>query len=74
MINNEEIYTDLRAATQDLRILTARLERGEGTAGLLFKDERLYHNINTLSAEMVKLLYDFRQNPKKYLTVKFEIF
>lgn len=27
-----------------------------------------------LSREGVKLICDFRQNPKKYLTVKFELF
>ena len=31
-------------------------------------------NVNQLSAEGVKMLYDFRQNPKKYLTIKFELF
>jgi len=23
---------------------------------------------------LIKMLYDFRQNPKKYLTIKFELF
>jgi hypothetical protein len=27
-----------------------------------------------MSAEVTKLLYDFRQNPKKYLSVKVTIF
>jgi len=34
----------------------------------------LYSNVNQLSSESVKLIYDFRQNPKKYLTIKFELF
>src|SRR5262249_6641436 len=33
-----------------------------------------YNSINDVSAEMVKLLYDFRQAPKKYLTVKVSLF
>jgi len=50
------------------------VEQGKGTLGKLAKDPELYQNMNQLSAEMVKLLYDFRQNPKKFLTIKFEIF
>ena len=41
---------------------------------MILKDDRLYNNINNVSAEITKLLYDFRQNPKKYLSVKVSIF
>ena len=54
--------------------ITASLERGEGTAGKLLKDETLYNNVNQISSEGTKLVYDFRQNPKKYLTIKFQLF
>jgi hypothetical protein len=40
----------------------------------LLTDESLYNNVNNFSSEGVKLLYDFRQNPKKYLTIKFQLF
>ena len=50
------------------------VEAGKGTLGRLAKDEQLYNNINELSAEIVKLIYDFRQNPKKFLTIRFTIF
>jgi phospholipid/cholesterol/gamma-HCH transport system substrate-binding protein len=50
------------------------IEEGKGTLGRLAKDEQLYENLNEVSSEVVKLLYDFRQNPKKFLTIKFELF
>ena len=74
LINDEKLYADARDAIETFRLISARLERGEGTAGLLLKDERLYNNVNNVSAEVTKLLYDFRQNPKKYLSIKVALF
>jgi len=80
-IKDEQIYNDTRAAIARFNTTTERIDnvvsaaqRGEGTLGKLMTDEALYSNINQLSSESVKLLYDFRQNPKKYLTIKFELF
>ncbi len=74
LVNDEKLYADARDTVTTLKGIAARLEKGEGTAGLLLKDEKLYNNINTLSGEVTKLIYDFRQNPKKYLSVKVTIF
>ena len=81
LIRDEQIYNDARAAiarfnTTAERIdnLVAAAQRGEGTVGRLLNDESLYTNVNQLSSEGVKMLYDFRQNPRKYLTIKFELF
>lgn len=74
LIKDEQLYADARVTIEKLKGIADRLEKGEGTAGLLLKDERLYNNVNTLSTEVTKLIYDFRQNPKKYLSVKVTIF
>ncbi len=74
LVNDDKLYADVRETAELLKTITTRLEKGEGTAGRLLKDEALYNNVNTLSAEMTKLIYDFRQNPKKYLSVKVTIF
>jgi phospholipid/cholesterol/gamma-HCH transport system substrate-binding protein len=54
--------------------MVAAAQRGEGTVGKLLTDDALYSNVNQFSSEGVKLIYDFRQNPKKYLTIKFQLF
>jgi phospholipid/cholesterol/gamma-HCH transport system substrate-binding protein len=81
LIRDEQIYNDARAAiarfnttAERIDLMVAAAQRGEGTVGKLLNDDSLYTNVNQLSAEGVKMLYDFRQNPKKYLTIKFELF
>ena len=81
LIKDEQIYNDAEAAiarfnttAERIDTMVAAAQRGEGTVGKLLTDEALYSNVNQLSSEGVKLIYDFRQNPKKYLTIKFELF
>ena len=81
LLTDEAIYNDARSAiarvntaAERLDSVVAGVQRGEGTVGKLFTDDQLYSNFNQLSAESVKLIYDFRQNPRKYLTIKFELF
>ena len=81
LLRDEQIYNDARAAiarfnttAERIDSVVAAAQRGEGTVGKLLQDETLYTNVNQLSSEGVKMLYDFRQNPRKYLTIKFELF
>ncbi len=71
---DDELYRELNTALQKLSVFVNDIEEGKGTLGRLAKDEQLYENVNEFSAEVVKLIYDFRQNPKKFLTIKFELF
>jgi phospholipid/cholesterol/gamma-HCH transport system substrate-binding protein len=74
LIYDDRLHQDASAAVASLKNITDRIDRGEGTLGKLAKDDQLYNNLNALSSESVKLLYDFRQNPKKYLSIKVSLF
>ncbi|MGB2605793.1 MAG: MCE family protein, partial [Candidatus Sulfotelmatobacter sp.] len=54
--------------------LTSALEAGQGTAGKLLKDETLYNNLNKVTVSLQDFLKAFRENPKKYLSIKLHIF
>lgn len=51
-----------------------QIDKGQGTLGKLYKDPSLYDNLNQSTAEITKLIYDLRQDPKKYLTIRFRLF
>lgn len=87
-LKDEQLYEDAKVAINRVNALTSKFDtligdaqNGKGTFGKLLTDETLYNNlnqtmsnVNQLSSESTKLIYDFRQNPKKYLTIKFELF
>lgn len=65
-INNADL-----ALTQFSGIMT-KVNKGEGSLGLLVNDQKLYDNLNRSAADLDKLLMDLRINPKRY--VHFSIF
>jgi len=87
-LRDEQMYDDAKQTLARFNSTATRLEAiitdvqaGKGSVGKLFSDETLFSNvnqaasnINQLSSEGTKLIYDFRQNPKKYLRIKVSLF
>ncbi len=46
-----------------------KINRGEGTLGMLVNNDTLYNNLSELSRELDLLLKDLQENPKKYVNV-----
>ncbi len=88
LLKDEALYNDARETLVKFNSTAEKLDRligdaqnGKGTIGKLITDETLYNNINQtasnvnqLSSEGTKLIYDFRQNPKKFLRIKLSLF
>ena len=88
LFTDDRLYEDTRAAIDKFNSVSVRLDAilgdaqaGKGTLGKFVTDETLYNNINQtasninqFSSEGTKLLYDFRQNPKKFLRIKLSLF
>jgi len=71
---DEALYNDVRSSMTRVNTLLDSIQNGEGTIGKFIKDPSLFNNANQVAAELEKLMYDFRQNPKKFLTVNLKLF
>jgi phospholipid/cholesterol/gamma-HCH transport system substrate-binding protein len=60
---------NLDAATISLRSVLERMDRGEGTLGLLSNDEALYVSLTTAAQNLNALLADLQANPSKYINI-----
>jgi phospholipid/cholesterol/gamma-HCH transport system substrate-binding protein len=74
LANDDALYSNLREASANIRDASAKLDSNQGTAGKMFTDPALYDNLTGATADLRLLLNDFRQNPKKFLHVKFSMF
>jgi phospholipid/cholesterol/gamma-HCH transport system substrate-binding protein len=66
----ETTGTTLEGLAAKLDTLSGSLLRGEGTAGKVLRDERLYHRADSTLKALKDLIEDVQENPSRYITVK----
>lgn len=54
-------------AVSSLNAILEKVERGEGSLGLLVKDDSLYNNLNEAAEDVNKLIEDIKHRPDRYL-------
>lgn len=74
LTKDQELANKIETTVSKLEAITTALEAGQGTVGRLLKDQTLYDNANHMLVETRGLVKSFRENPKKYLTIKVHIF
>jgi phospholipid/cholesterol/gamma-HCH transport system substrate-binding protein len=74
LLTDEKLYDDFRTGVSNFNSLIDSFQNGQGSAAKFINDPTMYNSFNQAASEIQKLLYDFRQNPKKFLTVNFKLF
>jgi phospholipid/cholesterol/gamma-HCH transport system substrate-binding protein len=65
----EATLTKLQAAVDNLNVTLNKVNKGDGTLGLLMNDPKLYNNLNATTNSLNILLQDVRLHPKRYVNV-----
>ena len=65
----EQTIDRLQKTLDNLNRTIAKVDKGDGTLGLLLNDPKLYANLNSTSNSLNLLLQDLRLHPKRYVNV-----
>lgn len=68
--NMAALSADLRKTNEQLTLVVARLNNGEGTAGKLLTDTLLYRDVRNLVGRIDSLTADFKRNPRRYINLE----
>jgi phospholipid/cholesterol/gamma-HCH transport system substrate-binding protein len=74
LTKDEALAAKLQDTINKLSSIADRMEAGEGSVGLLLKNPSLYNNSDQMLIETRSLIKAIRENPKKYLTIRFRVF
>lgn len=68
----KEITARLNKITEDVAVITGKVNTGKGTVGKFINDPAVYNNIDRATRQLDLLLQDMKLNPKRY--VHFSVF
>lgn len=68
--NMASLTNELKATTDRLNGVLARVEGGEGTAAKLLNDPGLYNDLRRVLTRVDSLTADFKKNPKRYINLE----
>ena len=66
--NIKSTIQNLDKSLSDFDKILQKIERGEGSIGLLINDKKMYNNLAGASEQLDLLIEDMRKNPKRYVT------
>ncbi|WP_081211124.1 MlaD family protein [Salegentibacter sediminis] len=71
-MNIGKITNDIESVVADFEQISSNLSNGQGTAGKLLNDDKVYDNLDRATKQLDQLLQDIKLNPKRY--VHFSVF
>lgn len=70
--NLKMVVDNANKAMLDLSEITAKINKGEGSLGMLMNNDTLYNNLEVAASDLSNLLIDMKLNPERY--VHFSVF
>jgi phospholipid/cholesterol/gamma-HCH transport system substrate-binding protein len=74
LLKDEDFANKLQNTVNKLSAIADKLEAGQGSAGQFLQNPSFYTNTDQLMIETRTLIKSIRENPKKYLTIRFRVF
>ncbi|MEZ5360103.1 MAG: MlaD family protein [Candidatus Zixiibacteriota bacterium] len=68
------LLSSLDSTSASLKSFAYDLDNSDGTLRMLMEDRRLYDDLRTTAHRLDSLILDVRENPRKYINLKVEIF
>ena len=68
--NFSKTVENANKALSDVSAVMERINKGEGSAGMLVKDDKLYKNLSAASASVDSLIKDMEINPWRYFSLR----
>jgi len=65
----DELLNNLSVSSGKLAAMLTRINEGQGSAGKLLNDDKLYSDIVKTNAELQKVMLDLKKYPEKYIPV-----
>lgn len=66
-VEMSQLTKELSATSTTLNLVLEKMDRGEGSLGLLLNDPSLYENVDSLSYNLNELIKGIKEDPKRYL-------
>jgi phospholipid/cholesterol/gamma-HCH transport system substrate-binding protein len=67
-----QTFENINMVADDIAVIVDKVNKGQGSLGMLVNDEELYQNLKKTAEQLQLLLEDVRMNPKRY--VRFSLF
>ena len=59
--------SNISSTLQNINSITTKINKGEGSIGLLLKDDKIYQNLEKSTKELAQLIEDIKKNPSRYV-------
>jgi phospholipid/cholesterol/gamma-HCH transport system substrate-binding protein len=66
-ISDSLAKSNILSTLQNINSITTKINKGEGSIGLLIKDDKIYQNFEKSTKELAELIEDIKKNPSRYV-------